>query len=133
MKEVIEKLQAANPELPIKEVSSQLIIKYRGPGTLYIPRDIADSPRIKNQEQVLQVLKIMSQKEFKIVKAHWIFCEEGNDGDWWDLTQEEVDEAYQLNEFYHPENGERIRNFDQRILLHYHPTKEFDEWRKATC
>lgn len=69
------------------------------------------------KESIFNALIYLSGSKNKFLNQHYQFIDDF--GQLFDLDHEIVTEAIENNEFFHPETGEQVENFDQKIFLVY--------------
>jgi hypothetical protein len=101
-------------DLPTDSVIDALVEQYRGPGTVYssdllAQRVHADAPT------VLATLMLLSNEPHRVLKGYWLFFDEA--GEEFPLSPDDVADAIQGGEFFHPLSGLKIFQFQKAIGL----------------
>ena len=127
IKENIERLKQSRPDLPVEDVIQALVSEYCGPGTYYPP--LRTSRLVSsNALPSFTTLALMATPQYNLLVRKWEYYDRESD-ETYSLTPEQVQEARDHDCFYHPESGEEIPNYSEKILLYYEPSEEFDSWR----
>lgn len=104
------------PDLPTGKVIDVLVQNFRGKGTVYSPDDVARSADVDTAAALAALLMLADAPTF-VLRGQWLYFDD--DGEEFPLTTDEVTEALNSGEFFHPLSGTRIFSYRQSIGLVY--------------
>lgn len=117
IEELKRRVERARPDLPAARVIDLLVERYHGPRTVYSPADIGRQLGSTDPRVVLATLLLLDAEPLNVVKSHWVYHDD--DGDEFELSFEDVREAAETGEFYHPLSGSRVFSYATSIGLVY--------------
>ena len=106
------------PDLPTDAVIDVLVHDYQGRGTIYSPATVAEQAQAHvNPALVLATLLLLATEPLHVLNGHWLYIDD--DGELFSLNADQVTEAVQQDQFYHPLSGNRVYDFQKSIRLIY--------------
>jgi hypothetical protein len=106
--------QRVAPELPVRQVLDALVYEYHGRGTMYRAQDVSEFTGL-DVEIVARCLRVLDGPPLRIVAAQWVYVDDG--GNLHDLDPDDVREAIRSKEFFHPDSGSRVFDYEDAIHL----------------
>lgn len=117
IQELKDRAKRSAPDLPTAQVIDGLCALYRGRGTVYTTAGVAEKTRL-DIRAVASTLLVLSDP-LRVVQPQWLYIDDDDVLHY--LTPIEVSEALEHREFFHPESGARIYDFEDTISLVYEP------------
>jgi hypothetical protein len=123
VEELKSRIAVARPGALSSRVIDYLVASHAGEGTFYSPSYIARQLSAQ-AEAVYAILLAMSNLAEAALAGKWIWVD--NEDEQHEISVDDVEQSLTTGQFFHPETGDAVPNFRDRLGMIFESTAEFD-------